>query len=96
MAAYDKLPPTARKALQEAAFSWAVQPIRTRHNRGKKGFRTGAEIAATVARWDTQKIKKDAKAVWGRNPNEFAPRPLRNAVHEKDASRRRQKGETTA
>jgi hypothetical protein len=64
MAAYDRLPPTARLALQNAVFAWAPQPIRTKHNRGVKGYRTGAEIATTIATWDKAKIKKDQQRVW--------------------------------
>lgn len=60
-AAYDKLPPTAKQALQEAAFDWAVQPIKTRWTKGMKGYRTGKEIAATIAKWDREKIAKASK-----------------------------------
>lgn len=69
MAAYDKLPPTARQALANAAFSWAPQPIRTRWNKGVKGYRNGQEIAAQVALWDAEKIAKDRRRVWGIRDN---------------------------
>lgn len=58
MAAYDKLPPTARKALQDAVFCWAPQPIVTRWRNGSKGYKTGADIAKTVAQWDRNKLAK--------------------------------------
>jgi hypothetical protein len=63
-AAYDKLPPSAKKALQDAAFDWAVQPIKTYWTQGRKGFKTGKDIAARVAEWDKKHIAKDRKRVW--------------------------------
>lgn len=65
MAAYDKLPPTARRALQDAAFDWATQPILTRHRRGRRGYLTGKDIAKTIARRDADAIEKDRTRVWG-------------------------------
>ena len=64
-AAYDKLPPSARLALQNAAFDWAVQPIVTYWNKGRTGFKTGKEIAARIAEWDAKHIAKDRRRVWG-------------------------------
>lgn len=58
MTAYDKLPPTARRALQDAAFCWAPQPVLTRWRKGRAGYKTGADIAKTVAKWDRSKIAK--------------------------------------
>ena len=63
MAAYDKLPPSARKALQDAAFNWAPQPIVTHWRRGT--FKTGEVIAAKVVDWDRDHIRKTAKRTWG-------------------------------
>jgi len=65
MKAYDKLPPAARKALADAAFCWAVQPILTRWNKGRPGFKTGHDIARKVAEWDADLIAKDRSRVWG-------------------------------
>ncbi len=65
MAAFDKLPPTIRAALANAAFCYAPQPIRTRFNRGLMGYRNVKEVAATIRRWDAEKIAKDRKRVWG-------------------------------
>jgi hypothetical protein len=62
MAAYDKLPPSARKALQDAVVSWAVQPIYSRWRDGRKGYKTGSEIAARVAEWDAKQIAKWSKS----------------------------------
>ena len=58
--AYDKLPPAARKALQEAIFDYATQPIYTAWKKWRKGFRSGPEIAQRIAEWD-QKIIKGKK-----------------------------------
>lgn len=61
MQAFDKLPPTARRALANAAICWATQPILTYWRRGYKGYKTGAEIAAKVAAWDNGWHRKDAR-----------------------------------
>jgi hypothetical protein len=58
MAAYDKLPPSARKALQDAAFCWATQPILTRWRNGMPGYRTGKDIAKTIALFDKWELAK--------------------------------------
>lgn len=65
MAAFDKLPPTARAALANAAFDWAPQPIVTQWRRGTKGMKTGQEIAAKVAEWDAKAIARNRARVWG-------------------------------
>ena len=65
MAAYDQLPPSARKALQDAMFCWATQPIRTKWNKSKPGFRTGHEIAASIEKWDKDHARKTRKRTWG-------------------------------
>ena len=61
MKAYDRLPASARAALQDAAFDWAVPPIVTYWRNGRKGFQTGREIAARVAEWDKKKHDKNVK-----------------------------------
>jgi Family of unknown function (DUF6525) len=58
MAAYDKLPPTARRALQESIFGWATQPIHRRWRDGERGYKTGSEIAARIAEWDKKHMRK--------------------------------------
>lgn len=65
MAAYDKLPPTARAALANAAWDWATQPLLTGWRKGRPGFRTGAEIAAKIARADADETGKDALKTYG-------------------------------
>jgi len=61
MRAYDKLPPSARKALQDSVFCWATQPLLTAFNRGK----TGPQIAENISNWDKALIRKEALKVWG-------------------------------
>ena len=58
MAAFDKLPPSARKALADAVFSWAPQPVLTRWRKGLPGYRSGPDIAKTIARWDKKHLSK--------------------------------------
>jgi hypothetical protein len=65
MRAYDKLPPAARKALADAAFNWAPQPIVTKWNRGCAGYKTGPDIARKISEWDADRIAKDRSRVWG-------------------------------
>jgi hypothetical protein len=62
---FDRLPPTARNALANAAFDWASGFFYTRWRRGKDGFKTGADIATRVAEADTNQIRRDRKRVWG-------------------------------
>ena len=38
--AYEKLPPTLRQALRDAAFNYAPQPILTRWRRGMAALRS--------------------------------------------------------
>lgn len=56
MRAFDKLPPSARRALANAIEQWAAPPILTWHNRQRRGFETGPEIAATIAKWDREEL----------------------------------------
>lgn len=61
MAAFDKLPPTARKALADATFDYAVQPILTKWRKGHPAMRTGEQIAQMIAQWDAKALAKSAK-----------------------------------
>jgi len=65
MKAFDKLPPTARAALANAAFNWVAQQPLTRWRNGVSGYQTGEQIAARVAEWDRNRIAKDRRRVWG-------------------------------
>ena len=56
MAAFDKLPPAARKALANAIENWAAQPLLTRYRR--RVFKTGSEIAAVVLHADQKLLKR--------------------------------------
>jgi Family of unknown function (DUF6525) len=58
---FDKLPPTARRALANANFDWAETNIYRAWLRGAKGFKTGADIARAVARWDKDAHARDVK-----------------------------------
>ncbi len=58
MRAFDKLPKSAREALANAVEDWVPQPILTRHNNQWRGYETGAEIAATIAKWDREELAK--------------------------------------
>lgn len=60
MRAYDKLPPSARKALQDAVFSWAPQPLYTRWRDGRKGYKTGKDLAARIIEWDQKAVAKES------------------------------------
>jgi hypothetical protein len=57
-AAFDKLPPSARKALAEATFDWAVQPLLTPWRKGLPGYRTGPQIAKGISEWDRRHLAK--------------------------------------
>lgn len=59
--AYDRLPPSIRKALQESAFDWAPYPIWRRFEAGEN---TAKEYVKKIAEWDRSQIKKDRKRVW--------------------------------
>ena len=65
MSAYDQLPGRARKALQDAIFDWAAQPIKNSWDIGRRGYRNGAAIAGMVARCDRERIASDNAKVWG-------------------------------
>jgi Family of unknown function (DUF6525) len=60
--AYDRLPPSVRAALQQAAFDWASYPVWRRFESGKVSSK---ELTKAIAKWDADQIKKDRKKVWG-------------------------------
>jgi hypothetical protein len=76
MAAYDKLPPTIRQALANAAFNWASYPL---HQRFQRGSRTAKEWAKLIAKWDADQIAKDRTRVWGIEPEPRGSRHGRRA-----------------
>lgn len=59
---YDKLPPTARKALADAVFDWSSGWIYGLWRRGE--LKTGADVAAFIAETDTTQIVRDRHRVW--------------------------------
>jgi hypothetical protein len=61
MAAFDKLPPTARKALTDAAYTWPVEDIYDAWKDGERGFKTGRDIKRQIERWDKQRKRERAK-----------------------------------
>lgn len=70
---FDRLPPTARRALANAAFDWSSGSTLNHWKRGDHGYKTGAEVAARVAEWDAKQIAKDRSRVWGL-PSDKAPK----------------------
>jgi hypothetical protein len=58
----ERLPPTARKALAEAAFNWSAGWLYGLWNRGK--LRTGADAAAHIQRADEMQTVRDRVRVW--------------------------------
>jgi Family of unknown function (DUF6525) len=60
--AYERLPPSVRRALQDAAFDWASYPIWRRWNAGKVST---PELVKAIAKWDADQIKRDRKRIWG-------------------------------
>jgi hypothetical protein len=64
MAAYDKLPPSARAALAAANFSWAPQPLLTGFE--KRGhWKTGKELAAYIVKIDEVETGKSVHRTYG-------------------------------
>ena len=55
---YDRLPPTARVALANTAFSWSAGGMFNKWRRGKCGYKSGADIAARVRAADQKVLKK--------------------------------------
>ena len=66
LAAYDRLPAAARRALQDAAFDYDTLQIARNMAIGRKGYTTGEAIARVVSRNDKQLIERDRKRVWER------------------------------
>jgi hypothetical protein len=65
MAAFDALPKSIREALAGAAFDWAPYPVKLRFERGTKSSKEWVKL---IAKWDRDQITKDAKRVWGIEP----------------------------
>lgn len=71
MAAYDKLPSSARAAMANAAFDWAPQPFVTgfeRRGRWKNGKELAAyivELAAYIVTLDRSAVGKEAYRTYG-------------------------------
>ena len=61
MAAYDKLPPSARKSLLDAVFCWATQPILTRWRNGMPGYGSGKDVAKTIRAMDGRALAEQRK-----------------------------------
>jgi Family of unknown function (DUF6525) len=80
MKAYDALPPTARRALSNAAFQWAPQPFLTAWRKGQ--FRTGEAIAQWVQEIDVSEVGVEAYKTYG----PFHPQ-ARKPVHRARARR---------
>jgi hypothetical protein len=59
---YDRLPPTARRALAEAERDWASSWLYTRWKSGAPGFKTGKDCAAKIAWADRSAAKRNAPA----------------------------------
>jgi hypothetical protein len=58
---FDRLPPTARKALAGAAFNWSAGSVHGPWRRSVPGFKTSTDIAARIAEADARQIAKDRK-----------------------------------
>ena len=67
MAAYDKLHPAVRLALQEAMFCWAPQPIRTALNRNV----APKDMVRSIAKWDADHAAKTRVRYWGKGYPKF-------------------------
>ena len=62
MEAFDRLPPSVRAALANAAFDWAPYPIRRWFEAGRF---TAKELVKRIGKWDHDQIAKDRTRVWG-------------------------------
>jgi hypothetical protein len=71
MAAFDALPKSIREALANAAFDWAPYPVKLRFERGTKSSKEWIKI---IAKWDRDQTTKDAKRVWGIEPERHGNR----------------------
>lgn len=81
MAAYDKLPPSARAALANAAFDWAPQPFVTGFERRGR-WKTGKELAAFIAKLDCLEVGKEGHRTYGPDHPQ-AVRPARKQARRK-------------
>ena len=59
MAAFDKLPPSARVALREAISDWATQPFLTKWRNGV--YKTGKDIAKRIDHLNRKDLAKAEK-----------------------------------
>ena len=57
MEAFDRLPPSVRSALANAAFDYAAYPI---HRKFEAGYYRVKALVALIAAWDRRQIKKGA------------------------------------
>jgi len=55
---FDQLPPSARQALANAAFSWSAAWIYSNWKRAASGFKTGQQCAERIAKADRKYLKK--------------------------------------
>lgn len=63
MKAFDKLPPSARRALVRCAFDWAPQPYATYFKRG--AFRTEENLAEYIEMMDDRLVGEKAFKTYG-------------------------------
>lgn len=81
MAAYDKLPPSARAALANTAFDWASQPFLTGFERRGR-WKNGKELAAYIVNLDCTEVGKEAYRTYGAGHPQ-AVRPARKQARRK-------------
>ncbi len=58
---YDRLPPSARRALANALFDWSAGAIYSKWKRAASGFKTGAACAERVKEWDRNQLSRERK-----------------------------------
>ena len=58
---YDKLPPSARKAMANALFDWSAGAIFNKWKRAVPGYKTGTSCAQRVAEWDKHQLARERK-----------------------------------
>jgi Family of unknown function (DUF6525) len=58
---FERLPPAAREALANAKFSWSSAFMYNAWKHKKTGFKTGEEIAKSIAEWDAKKISRETR-----------------------------------
>ena len=61
--AFDKLPPSARRAMANAKLDWAGQPFLRVWRKG--GFKTGPDLAKHIEYTDEQIVRRELRKVWG-------------------------------